>query len=168
MKPHNVTLVFEVIDIDNDPHIIKYQKSKVVLLDIIENSVNFKNYSYEQVKDTANLFGLECKEECKIMNNADEFKEFVKEISADDYKWHNRFIEGFVFVDSNNFMFKYKCEYYKYWKYLRSEVERISKGKEPKTKDHPFLNWVEKGRGRCYKDIITLRDEYIVEEGKRK
>ena len=168
MKPHNVTLVFEVIDIDNDPHIIKYQKSKVVLLDIIENSVNFKNYSYEQVKATANLFGLECKEECKIMNNADEFKEFVKEISTDDYKWHNRFIEGFVFVDSNNFMFKYKCEYYKYWKYLRSEVERISKGKEPKTKDHPFLNWVEKGRGRCYKDIITLRDEYIVEEGKRK
>ena len=167
MKPHNVTLVFEVIDTINDPHIIKYNKNKVILLDIIENSVNFKNYSYDRVIETAKLFGLDYKEECKILNNAAEFKSFLMEISADDYKWKNHFIEGFVFVDSSNFMFKYKCEYYKYWKFLRGQVESISRGKSPKI-DHPFLKWVMRDKNRCYKDIITLRDEYIEQEGKIK
>ena len=41
LKPHNVTLAFEVIDIFNDPHIIKYDKSKIVLLDIIFNDLQF-------------------------------------------------------------------------------------------------------------------------------
>ena len=74
---------------------------------------------------------------------------------------------SFVFVDSSNFMFKYKCEYYKYWKFLRGQVESISRGKSPKI-DHPFLKWVMRDKNRCYKDIITLRDEYIEQEGKIK
>lgn len=162
MKPHNVTLVFEVIDIENDPHIIKYNKSKVVLLDIIENSVEFKAYPYQDVIDTANLFNIEYKTFCNIINNKEELKSFFKEISQDDYKWNNRFIEGFVFVDSNNFMFKYKCEYYKYWKFMRGQVEKMSKGAKPKV-DNPFLKWVSKDLDRTKKDIITLRDEFLKE-----
>lgn len=160
MKPHNVTLVFEVIDVENDPHIIKYDKSNVVLLDIIENSVEFKNYPYETVVETAKLFNIDCKEECKVLNNKTELESFFKEISQDDFKWKNRFIEGFVFVDSTNYMFKYKCEYYKYWKLMRGQVERISSGNKPKI-DNPFLKWVAKDVVRSKKDIITLREEYL-------
>ena len=159
MKPHNVTLVFEVIDVVNDPHIIKYNESKVILLDIIENSVRFKNYDYDKVKETAELFGLPYKEQCVVLNDSQELKLFFEEIHKDDYKWKNHFIEGFVFVDSNNFMFKYKCEYYKYWKYLRSQVEIMAKGGSPKI-DHPFLKWVAKDKSRAKRDIISLRKEY--------
>lgn len=160
LKPHNVTLAFEVIDIFNDPHIIKYDKCKVVLLDIIENTVHLKKYPYEDLVETAKLLGLEYKEQCKIINDANELKDFFDEISKDEYKWHNRFIEGFVFEDQNNFMFKYKCEYYKYWKYLRSQIEAMARGKEPKI-DHPFLKWVKKDKNRLNRDIITLRMEYL-------
>ena len=160
LKPHNVTLAFEVIDIFNDPHIIKYDKCKVVLLDIIENSVHFNKYPYEDLVETAKLLGVEYKEECKILYNSEELKDFFKEISQDDYKWHNRFIEGFVFEDQNTFMFKYKCEYYKYWKYLRGQIEAMARGKHPKI-DHPFLKWVLKDKNRLNRDIITLRMEYL-------
>lgn len=159
MKPHNVTLVFEVIDIVNDPHIIKYNENKVILLDIIENSVDFKKYSYDKVKETAELLGLDCKEECFTIQDSEGLKLLFKEISKDDYKWKNHFIEGFVFEDSNLFMFKYKCEYYKYWKVLRGQVESISSGGKPKIK-HPFLKWVSEDKSRYGKDIISLRSEY--------
>lgn len=159
MKPHNVTLVFEVVDMENDPHIIKYRKSKVILLDIIENSVYFKSYPYEKVVETAELLGLEYKEQCMIIQNKDEFLAFTKEMFKDDYKWKNHFIEGFVLVDSNNFMFKFKTAYYRYWKQLRGQVERMAKGSKPKI-DNPFLRWVSKDKSNYGKDIITLRDEY--------
>ena len=159
MKHHNVTLVFEVIDIVNDPHIIKYNENKVILLDIIENSVDFKKYSYDKVKETAELLGLDCKEECFTIQDSEGLKLLFKEISKDDYKWKNHFIEGFVFEDSNLFMFKYKCEYYKYWKVLRGQVESISSGGKPKIK-HPFLKWVSEDKSRYGKDIISLRSEY--------
>lgn len=159
LKPHNVTLAFEVIDIFNDPHIIKYDKCKVVLLDIIENSVEFKKYSYDEMVETAKVLGLPYKEKCVVLNDSDELRAFFKEISQDDYKWKNRFIEGFVFEDMNLFMFKYKCEYYKYWKYLRGQIEMMAKGRSPKV-DHPFLKWVMKDKSRLGRDIISLRMEY--------
>ena len=93
------------------------------------------------------------------INPTEELKAFFEEIHKDDYKWKNHFIEGFVFVDSHNFMFKYKCEYYKYWKYLRSQVEIMAKGGSPKI-DHPFLKWVAKDKSRAKRDIISLRKEY--------
>ncbi len=160
LKPHNVTLAFEVIDIFNDPHIIKYDKCKVILLDIIENSPIFKKYDYSDVVQTAELLGLDYKEQCKVLNSADELIQFFEEIKKDDYKWKGRYIEGFVFEDSNSFMFKYKCEYYKYWKFLRGQVECMAKGKSPKI-DHPFLKWVLKDKSRLYRDIISLRMEYL-------
>ena len=57
-------------------------------------------------------------------------------------------------------MFKYKCEYYKYWKYLRGQVEAMAHGKRSKI-DHPFLKWVLKDKNRLNRDIITLRMEYL-------
>ena len=57
-------------------------------------------------------------------------------------------------------MFKYKCEYYKYWKYLRGQVEMMSRGRSPKI-DHPFLKWVLKDKKRLNRDIISLRMEYL-------
>lgn len=160
MKSHNVTLVFEVIDIENDPHIIKYSNSKVVLLDIIDNDIQFKHTDYETVQSVAKSLGIDCKEKAVILNNSDEFKQFSEEMTQDDFKWKNKYIEGFVFEDANGFMFKYKTAYYKYWKFMRSRVESIARGQRVGI-DNPFLNWVlEDVKNRSFMDIITLRTEY--------
>lgn len=159
MKDKNVTLAFEVIDVKNDPHIIEYRKSRVILLDIIENSVEFNHKPYEEVVKLAQSFNIECKEKSIVLNNADEFKDFATKIQEDSFKWNGSAIEGFVFEDTNKFMFKFKTPYYKFWKAMRSQIEAIANGRSPRVK-HPFLDWVEEDITRCSKSIIELRKEY--------
>ena len=35
LKAHPVTLVFECVDMEQDPHVIEYPESRVILLDIV-------------------------------------------------------------------------------------------------------------------------------------
>ena len=85
---------------------------------------------------------------------------FFEEIRNDNYKYNGDYIEGFVFVDKYNFMFKFKCAYYKYWKYMRSQLEYMEKGGSPKEMNS-FLKWVSKDKSRSKRDIISLREEYL-------
>ena len=41
IKEHDVSFVFECCDMEHDPHIIEYPKSKMVLLDVVENKMQF-------------------------------------------------------------------------------------------------------------------------------
>ena len=50
LKEHDVTFVFECCDMKNDPHIIEYPESKLVLLDIIYNTLDFEKYDYEDIE----------------------------------------------------------------------------------------------------------------------
>lgn len=57
-KEHNVSFVFENVDMERDPHIIKYPESKVFLLDIVVNDMKFQKLSYEDmcyVADSMNI-----------------------------------------------------------------------------------------------------------------
>ena len=49
----DLSLVFECIDVENDPHIIKYEKSTLVLLDAIYNKLNFETIPYDNLVDFA-------------------------------------------------------------------------------------------------------------------
>ena len=49
----DLTLVFECVDIEKDPHIIKYEKSTLVLLDAIYNKLNFETVPYDNLVDFA-------------------------------------------------------------------------------------------------------------------
>ena len=60
----------------------------------------------------------------KIFNTFEELKSFIEAFDKDD----KNEIEGFVFVDQNNFMLKYKTPYYKFWKEMRKMKEYINKG----------------------------------------
>lgn len=116
----NVSLVFEVIDINNDPHIIKYDKSQVVLLDIIENNIEFKKFKYEQIQKIASIIGCKVKKLSYILNNWNDFKNLYLATQEYNYKYNNNYIEGFVFEDLTGFMVKVKTEYYNEWKKLRT------------------------------------------------
>ena len=61
LREDKVSLTFEVIDVLNDPHIIEYYKSKLVLLDIIHNEYEFKKEPYEKVKELEKIINCECK-----------------------------------------------------------------------------------------------------------
>ena len=128
LKANNCSAVFECVDPINDPHIIEYTKEKVVLLDIVQNDFNDIFKSYNEVWQLAKEIGCKPKEMCKVFNTFDELKSFVE---AFDKDFHEE-IEGFVFVDQNNFMIKYKTPFYKFWKDMRRMKDYIVKGNTDK------------------------------------
>lgn len=141
LKENNCSMVFEVIDIENDPHIIEYDKSKIVLLDVIYNEINFRKISYPRLCTIANKFNFEIKEEVDIIWTKAGLDEFLDLTQREGYSYDFKNIEGFVLEDANGFMFKVKTYYYTFWKYMRGEVAKILTGKEPKIKNQ-FTAWV--------------------------
>ena len=68
VQEHNVSFVFECVDMKNDPHIIEYPESKLFLLDIVYNQMDFAKYEYDEMIDVANQFGLTPKEKAFEMD----------------------------------------------------------------------------------------------------
>jgi predicted kinase len=123
LEINNCSAIFECVDPYNDPHIIEYINEKVVLLDIVQNDFTDTFKSYDEVFSLAKEIGCKPKEMCKIFNTFEELKSFIEAFDKDD----KNEIEGFVFVDQNNFMFKYKTPFYKFWKSMRKIKEMLVK-----------------------------------------
>lgn len=174
--------VFECVDIQNDPHIINYPKNNIYLLDIIENTLNYKALSYEELKEKALEINCNVKQKVFTINNWDEFKEIYNKSQDVNYKLFGMcYIEGFVFVDSNNFMTKLKTGYYKQWKKLRSIAEQtlktgyvLSTGSLTNYIENLFYGYCREIYKKYYDketksypfktDIISLRDNFLYEK----
>lgn len=173
-KEHDVSFVFECVDMVHDPHIIKYPESKIVLLDIVYNDIEFKKYDYEMLKHVGSEFGLTVKEKAYEIANWQDFFDWYYEVLDENYEFNERKIEGFVIEDATGYMTKLKLAYYNFWKFMRSvSHEAIRKGYINRTGalTTPLANnyyaWVrklhdlsEEEREVLPKDICTLRDMY--------
>ena len=172
---YNASATFEVIS-SNDPHIVKYKKDEIFLLDFIENKLHINGIDIDDgfsqklrniiqsLIDSENIisdnFHLSKNE--KPINSFEELEKFI----IDSDKFEN--IEGFVFKDQRGFMFKYKVDFYNTWKRRRSLVQMYQKNINDKfdlskcyiTEDIIFMKKVidlpkEKVIG---KSIIEIRD----------
>lgn len=119
-----LSYVFECEDIEHDPHIIKYDKNKIVLLDVICNTLDFAAADYEMVVNTAKIIGCPVKEKAFELKDWDDFRTLYSDVQEEEYKYNDRYIEGFVFVDANGFMTKCKTAYYNEWKKLRGVADQ--------------------------------------------
>lgn len=166
LKKYNCTFIFEVIDPINDPHIIEYNYSEIILLDIIYNEFQFKKDKYFDMASIAAYFGFLHKEVLLPLYNATELEDFLK-----NFDNNYALIEGAVFEDANGYMFKYKTSYYKFWKEMRKLKDDFSKGRVPKKiyKDEQwisFYKFLEKlTPEELSKDIITLRTKWREQNG---
>ena len=124
LKISGTTLVFECVDIVNDPHIIKYNESGLYLLDEIKNSFVFEKTTYDKLQNIAKSLNFKCKQLEYIFNTWDELYAFKKQQDSSYDIRH----EGWVFEDVKGFMVKYKTRYYKFWKMMRGVKENIIKG----------------------------------------
>ena len=71
-------MVFEVIDIENDPHIIKETNDRIVLLDIIYNKLEFKKLAYKDLVNVASkLFNLNDKEYKQIYKIFNSYRDLI-------------------------------------------------------------------------------------------
>lgn len=168
-KEKDVSFVFECVDMEHDPHIIDYPESRLFLLDIVYNRMEFARYEYSDMCHAAGLFGLEAKEKAFEIACWQEFFDWYYDIMEPDYEYERRKIEGFVIEDSAGYMTKIKLSYYNFWKFMRSvSHEAIRKGYISKTSalTTPLANeyyaWVRKlhereDRDSLPRDICTLR-----------
>lgn len=168
LENHDVSLAFEVIDIENDPHIIKYDESKIVLLDIIHNDYEFKREPYEEVKTLAKLIGCECKTIYKEFDDVRDFHRWYLE-NTDEENMSHEDIEGVV-IENDGFMTKLKFPYYNFWKFMRRVKEQVAHKGTPKLSSlynatsNYFYAWLkEQDEETLAKDIITLREKFLEE-----
>jgi len=127
IKENNVSFVFECCDAQNDPHIIEYPETKVVLLDIINNDIEFGKLPYYELKALARHLGLQVKIHAYTLDSWEQFYAWYCEVTEEDYKFNDKYIEGFVIEDSVGYMTKLKLAYYNKWKHLRSVAQAIIK-----------------------------------------
>ncbi len=176
-REHEVSFVFECVDMENDPHIIEYPESRLFLLDIVYNKMEFGRYGYEDMCHVAERLGLEPKERAAELGTWQEFYDWYIEVMEADYEYRGRRIEGFVIEDSAGYMTKLKLAYYNFWKFMRSvSHEAIRKGYITKTSalTTPLANeyyaWVRKlhdaeDRESLPRDICALRNMFYQEKG---
>lgn len=163
LKDNDVSLTFEVIDIENDPHIIKEKESKIVLLDIIHNKYEFEREPYKRVVELAKSINCECKSVYKEFDNVRDFHKWYLE-STDENDLSKSDIEGVV-IECNGIMTKLKFPYYNFWKSMRRLKEQVLHKHNVKLSSlynatsNYFYAWLKKQPEEILeKDIITLRD----------
>lgn len=130
LKNNNVSITFEVIDLQNDPHIIDEGESRVVLLDIIYNEVDFRKESYENMVKLAKELNLKESEYKQIYCKFNTYRQLTEfyEDHKNDSNLKDTDIEGVV-IESSNFMTKLKFSYYTFWKMMRTVKEQVMKGR---------------------------------------
>lgn len=127
IKEHEVSFVFECCDMVNDPHIIEYPESKVVLLDVVKNQVEYEKLHYNDLVSLADDMGLIVKEKAYEIASWEDFFVWYNEVISEDYMYNGENIEGFVIEDSVGYMTKLKLHYYKFWKRLRGVAQSVLK-----------------------------------------
>lgn len=173
----DITMIFEVIDPINDPHIIKYKEQNLILLDMVYNTIEFKRVKYEHLLAFGERNNIKVKRLCYEVKNIQEFLSLNGEVEKTDYKFEDEFIEGFVVEDSEGFMFKYKLHYYTTWKSLRWVLQRYLKNPTGINKftsslltpvENYFLGFLrnkypegENSENYTITDIISERDDFI-------
>jgi tRNA splicing ligase len=120
----NVSLVFEVIEPEFDPHIIEYPEPQLVLLDIVLRTPEFKRFSYETIRHQASLWGVGFKEKTALIESPEDFRSWL---SAQEKTWDPS-IEGYVIESADGQMVKVKLPYYVFWKQMRGLAARVIKG----------------------------------------
>lgn len=119
------------MDMVNDQHIV-YEEQPLALLDFIPNSLDLRGIDKdvelsETLKNKINLKSVVIAKNKKI-NSKEELDRFLQNMEDNE-------LEGAVITDSNGFMWKFKTNFYRFWKTERNQLERVLRGKEPRSAD---------------------------------
>ena len=147
------SLVVEVIDPINDPHICKYDTTTLCLLDVFENIFTEKTLGYDLVKEIGDITELPVKSQLESIKDN---KALAKALF--DLHTTQEHCEGFVLEGHNKngeiVRVKIKTPWYQMWKYYRSYGSF-----ERKWDDMGFLTAKQRDyAGKLWKCADTLID----------
>ena len=128
LKRNCCSMMFEVIS-QEDTHIIKYDQDHLYVLDMIQNTldVNGKHidvsFSRERLVELDSIlkkYDTQLISIVKTVQQVNTMDELTNIINKELNSHHES--EGFVLVDSNGFMTKFKGPYYNTWKHRRNRI----------------------------------------------
>ena len=128
LKRNCCSMMFEVIS-QEDTHIIKYDQDHLYVLDMIQNTldVNGKHidvsFSRERLAELDSIlkkYDTQLISNVKTVQQVNTMDELTNIINKELNSHHES--EGFVLVDSNGFMTKFKGPYYNTWKHRRNRI----------------------------------------------
>jgi len=132
LKKDNVTLVFEVIEPEIDPHIEEYYEPELILLDAVKNELNFNRVPYDRLpsyieKMIPQSINVREKRLVKVCEKFNDYWQLIEKINEHPIL-SNDGMEGLVFEDSSEEpnMFKLKTDWYLFWKRMRGMQQRIA------------------------------------------
>lgn len=120
--------VFECVDPVNDPHIIKYDKSKVILLEVFKNQLKEEHIPYEDMCKVAQKLRVWMKQKELVFWDWEQFESWKDKFTKDITQWDCKH-EGYVLEDDNGFRVKFKSSFYKFWKQMRAIKDGIVGGR---------------------------------------
>ena len=123
--------VFECIDKDNDPHIIKYEDNKIVLLEVFKNQLKEEHLSWFELGEVEKKLGIPLKFKELEFNNWEEFEEWKDKFRQGITQWDCKH-EGYVFEDQNGYRVKFKSSFYNFWKQMRALKDVLAGGRTNK------------------------------------
>jgi len=169
LKEKNISLVFEVINQETDPHIIEYpMKYAIILLDLVRRTLDYEKLPYEETATFAQRHNLSWKRlRCQIENREQLFRYYNVA-----QKIKTTAVEGMVFEDSKGFMMKLKLPYYNFWKHMRVVKDALRARRQVNLSGlitpeaNYFYAWLKtRTEEELARDIITLRNMYYKEKG---
>lgn len=124
------SLIFEICDND-DKHII-FEKERPILIEVVENTLDyFSKKSYEDLEKIWKDLWVEVKKKEAILQNEKELLDFIEKAKYVDFEW---FILEWS-AEKNPFLTKTKSYKYLFWKEIRTDIEKIKKGKNATHKE---------------------------------
>lgn len=157
---NDYTALFEVIDPMQDPHIIEYSDAEVVLLSIVMNDdedIDYCSKSDEVIEFYNATWKLPYKEQAAVFWSAQEIIDWYEKVTAPDYLYKGKHIEGFVLEDMDQHMVKVKTYFYTFWKSFRYVIHKFYKGEK--------LDY-DKYTNKLLERIPDLEDEDLYNIGK--
>lgn len=172
-RDQKACLMFEVVDMTGDPHIIKEPGDKLVLLACIRRDEVFEQVPYETLERLAKWIGCDVKVALfPRIDNPRALESIIRRVGH-DAKWNAQApVEGVVLEFEDGFMVKVKSLYYAAWKKARGAVERIAMTRRKdvdfdreRYADVPligeFLDWAQTLPTEAFNlHIIELRDAW--------
>ena len=128
LKRNCCSMMFEVIS-QEDTHIIKYDQDHLYVLDMIQNTldvngkhidVSFSRERLAELDAILKKYDTQLISIVKTVQQVNTMDELTNIINKELNSHHES--EGFVLVDSNGFMTKFKGPYYNTWKHRRNRI----------------------------------------------
>lgn len=177
-RDQQASLLFEAVDMANDPHIIDYAEDKLVLIGCVRRSEAFEQVDYDMLVRIGKWLGCEVKE--NLFPNVRDWRALSAIMTRveTDPKWRrDNPTEGIVFQDASGRQWKSKAWFYAHLKRCRSAVERIAMTRRKDTEFDraryedmpewlPFLDWAQTLPTEALEvGIIALHKMFLGDQG---